>query len=145
LESWLKNLSNEYIYAEQNPNRTRVTGLQNWPFRIQKRPTFSLKFWLWTQVPENWGKTRGFMLFLVLSWGIDYRKKSSETWFGRITSWNYVHPISHCGLTVRIKTSEKESFVTLTNLYKLMLAQYWNLWAKISVEEGQLDQRTPKL
>jgi hypothetical protein len=38
------------------------------------------------------------MLFLVLSWGIDYRKKSSETRFGRITSWIYVHPISHCAL-----------------------------------------------
>jgi hypothetical protein len=36
------------------------------------------------------------MLWLFLSWGIDYRIKSSKTKFGRITSWTYDHPISHC-------------------------------------------------
>ncbi len=33
LKSWLKNLSNEYIYVEQNLNRTRDIGVQSWPFR----------------------------------------------------------------------------------------------------------------
>ncbi len=96
MESWLKNLSNEYIYAEQNPNRTWDIWIQSWPFRSRKRPCFSTKYWLWRQVPEKWEVTRGFMVWFFLSWGIDYRKKNKKTKFGRITSWNFVHPISHC-------------------------------------------------
>jgi hypothetical protein len=86
------------IYAEQNPNRTRDICFQNWPFRNQKWLTVFLKFSLWRRVPENWQVTRGFMLWSFLSWGIDYRNKSSETKFGRITSWTFNHPISHCAL-----------------------------------------------
>jgi hypothetical protein len=62
LESWLKDLSNEYIYAEQNPNRTRDIGFQSWRFRSQSRLGVPPMFWLWRQVPENWQVTRGFML-----------------------------------------------------------------------------------
>jgi hypothetical protein len=35
-KSWLKNLSNENIHAEQNLNRSRNIGIQSWPFRSQK-------------------------------------------------------------------------------------------------------------
>ncbi len=31
MESRLKNLPNEYIYAEQNPNKTRDISFQSWP------------------------------------------------------------------------------------------------------------------
>jgi hypothetical protein len=36
------------------------------------------------------------MVRFFLSWGIDYPKKSSKTRFGKITSWTFNHPISHC-------------------------------------------------
>ncbi len=87
MKSWLKNLSNEYIYAEQNPSRTRDISIQSWPFRSRKRPRVSLKFWLWRSVPEKWQVTRGFMLWFFLNWSIDYQIKNSKTKFGRITFW----------------------------------------------------------
>ncbi len=59
-KSWSKNFSNEYIYAEQNPNRIRDIRFQSWPCRSQKWYTISLKFWLWRQVPENWQAIRTF-------------------------------------------------------------------------------------
>jgi hypothetical protein len=96
LKSWLKNLSNEYIYAEQNTSRTRDISFQSWPFRSQSKLTFSHKFSLWGQVPEKWQVTRDFMLQLFLSWGIDYWIKNKKSKFGRITSRNFVHPISLC-------------------------------------------------
>jgi hypothetical protein len=37
LKSWLKNLSNECIYAEQNLNITREICFQSWPPRSQKK------------------------------------------------------------------------------------------------------------
>ncbi len=95
-KSWPKNLSNKYIYAEQNSSRTQDIGFQSWPLRSQKRLTFSLKFWLWRQVPENWQATRDFMLWFFLSWGINYRTKNSKTKSKRMTSWTFNHPISHC-------------------------------------------------
>ncbi len=82
-KSWPKNLSSEYIYAEQNPNRTQGIGFQSCPLRSQRRLTFSLKFWLWKQVPENWQAIRGFMLRLFLSWGIEC--PISEKKIGSIT------------------------------------------------------------
>ncbi len=93
-KSWLKNLSNEYKYVEQNPNRTRDICLQSWPFHCQKRPRHSLKFW--RQVPENWQVTKSFMVCFFLSWGIDCWIKSEKTKSGRITFLNFNHPISHC-------------------------------------------------
>jgi hypothetical protein len=39
---------------------------------------------------------KGFYVVLFLSWGIDYRIKNEKTKSGRITSWTFVHPISHC-------------------------------------------------
>ncbi len=42
------------------------------------------------------GVTRDFMLWLFLSWGIDYRTNNPKKLFERITFWNFVHPISHC-------------------------------------------------
>jgi hypothetical protein len=98
IEKLTKNLSIEYIYVEQNLNRSWDIWLQSWPCRSQKWETLSLLFWLWRQVPENWQLTRDFMLWCFLSWGIDYRIKSEKTKSGRITSWNFVHPISHCAL-----------------------------------------------
>ncbi len=79
-------------------NRTRVIGFQSWPFRSEKSYAFFLKFWLWRQVPEKWQVTRDFTLWFILSWGIDHREKNKKTWFEKITSRNYDHPISHCGL-----------------------------------------------
>jgi hypothetical protein len=61
-KSWPKNLSNEYIYVEQNLNGTRDICFQSWPPRSQKRPRFSLMFSLWKYLPKNWQVTRGFML-----------------------------------------------------------------------------------
>jgi hypothetical protein len=75
LKNWLKNLSNECIYGKQNPNRTRDIWLQSWPFRSQRKQTFSPKFWLWKPAPKKCRVTRGFMFWFFLSWGIDYRKK----------------------------------------------------------------------
>jgi hypothetical protein len=72
LKSWLKNLSNEYIYAEQNPSKTRDIWFQSWSSRSQKASKFSLKFWLCRPVPENWGVPRGYVLWFFLSWGINY-------------------------------------------------------------------------
>ncbi len=45
---------------------------------------------------ENQQVTRGFMYWFFLSWGIDYRIKTSKTKFERITSRTFNHPISHC-------------------------------------------------
>ncbi len=101
MKSWLKNLLIEYIYAEQNPNRTWDIWFQSWPFRSEKRIANSTKFWLWRQVPENWQATWGFMVWLFLSWGIDYQIKNKKAQSGRITSWNFVHPISHCACPPR--------------------------------------------
>ncbi len=95
MESWLKNLI-EYKYVEQNMNRARDIGVQSWPFRSQEIARFSPKIWLWRQVPENWQVTMGFILWLFLSWSIDYRTKNPKIWFGRMTSWTFGHPISHC-------------------------------------------------
>jgi hypothetical protein len=47
LKSWLKNLSNEYIYAEENLNRTRDICFQSWPFHRQSRLGVPPMFWLW--------------------------------------------------------------------------------------------------
>ncbi len=102
LESWLKTLSNEYIYAEQNPNRTRAISIQSWPLCWQKRLGDSPKFSLWRQVPENWQVTRGFLLWFFLSWSIDYRIKSEKTKSERSTFLNFNHPISHCGTVADI-------------------------------------------
>ncbi len=98
LKSWLKNLSNEYIYAEGNLNRSWDIWFQSWLFRNQKRLLFSPKFWLWRQVQENWQVKRGFMVWFFLSWGIDCRIETWKYRFGRITSRNFNHPISHCVL-----------------------------------------------
>ncbi len=75
MKSWLKNLSKEYIYAEQNPNRTRDICFQSRPFRNPEWLTVFLKFSLWGWVPKKWQVTRGFLLWFFLSWGIDYQKK----------------------------------------------------------------------
>ncbi len=99
LKSWLKNLLIEYIYAEQNPNRTWDIWFQSWPFRSEKRLANSTKFWLWRSVPGKWAATWGFMVWLFLSWSIDYQIKNKKTQSGRITSWNFVHPISHCAFS----------------------------------------------
>ncbi len=101
MKSWLKKLSIEYIYAEQNPNRTWDIWFQSWPFRSEKRIANSTKFWLWRPVPGKWAATWGFMAWLFLSWGIDYQIKNKKTQSGRITSWNFVHPISHCEVSGR--------------------------------------------
>jgi hypothetical protein len=114
LKSWLPDLSNEYIYAEQNPNRARDIGVQSWPFRSQKRPTVSLKFSLWRQVPGSWQVTRGIMLWLFLSWGIDCWIKSWKTRFGRITSWTFFHPISHCVMAGTRKNRAANGLYVLT-------------------------------
>ncbi len=73
-----------------------IFGFQSWPLCWQKRSTDSTNFWLWRQVPENWQVTRGFMLWLFLSWGIDYWTKNAKTKSGKFTFWNFCHPISHC-------------------------------------------------
>ncbi len=71
-----------YTYAEQNPNRTRDICLQSWPFRSPFRLTvFTLR-----AGTKKWQVTR-FLLWFFLSWGIDYKKKSSKTKFERITFW----------------------------------------------------------
>jgi hypothetical protein len=44
LKSLLKNLSNEYIHAEQNTNRIRDIGFQSWPFHRSKRKNIFFKF-----------------------------------------------------------------------------------------------------
>ncbi len=93
---WLQNLSNEYIYAEQNPNRTRDIRVQSWHFLSRKRPRFSPKFSLRKYLPENWQVTKGFMMWLFLNWSIDYQIENKKTKFGRITFWIFNHPISHC-------------------------------------------------
>ncbi len=85
-------------YAEQNLNRTWDICFQIWPFRSQRKLSISPKFWLWRPVPGKWAATRDFMVWLFLSWGIDYQIKNKKTWFGRITSWNFVHSISHCAV-----------------------------------------------
>ncbi len=108
LESWPKNLSNEYIYAEQNPNRTRDISFQSWRFRSQSRLGVPPMFWLWGQVPKKWQVTRGFWLWFFLSWGIYYWKKSSETKFERITSRNFYHPISHCAMKLKMEKLESK-------------------------------------
>jgi hypothetical protein len=87
LKSWLKNLSSEYIYAEQIPNRTWDMCLQSWSCRSQRRETFSLKFWLWRQVPKKWQITRGFMFWRFLSWGIDYRTEIFKSCFEESLFW----------------------------------------------------------
>ncbi len=53
LESWQKNLSNEYIYVEQNLNTSRDISFQSWRFRSQSRLAVPPKFWLWRQVPKK--------------------------------------------------------------------------------------------
>jgi hypothetical protein len=50
LERWPKNISNEYIYAEQNMNRSRDINFQSWRFCSQSRLAVPPKFWLW---PSN--------------------------------------------------------------------------------------------
>ncbi len=75
IHQWKADLLIEYKYVEQNMNRARDIGVQSWPFRSQKIARFSPKIWLWRQVPENWQVTRGFILWLFLSWSIDYRTK----------------------------------------------------------------------
>ncbi len=97
-KSWLKNLSNEYIYSEQSTSRSRDICFQSWPFYSPNRPGFFLKFWLWRPIPKNWGQTREFLLWLSLSWGTDNQINHKKTWFGRITSWIYNHPSAHCVL-----------------------------------------------
>ncbi len=62
----------------------------------RKQVRSSSEIWLWRQVPENWG----FMMWFFLSWGVDHRIKTKIANSGRITSWTYDHPISHCGKTV---------------------------------------------
>jgi hypothetical protein len=57
---------------------------------------FSPKFWLWKPAPKMSRVTRSFMFWFFLSWGIDYRKKSSKTKSERMTSWTFNHPTSHC-------------------------------------------------
>ncbi len=94
MKSWLKNLSNEYIHAEQNLNTRYLPPKLT--LSQPKKITISPKFWLWRQVPEIWQVTRGFMLWFFLSKGIVNRIKGSKTKFGRNTSRNFVHPISHC-------------------------------------------------
>jgi hypothetical protein len=43
-------------------------------------------------------QTKGFFgCAFFLNWGVDYRIKSSKTKFGKIASWTFNHPISHCG------------------------------------------------
>ncbi len=101
LKSWLKNLLIEYIYAEQNPNRTWDIWFQSWPFRSEKRIANSTKFSLWRPVPGKWAATWGFMVWLFLSWGIDYQIKNKKTQSGRITFWIFCHPISHCVLVLQ--------------------------------------------
>ncbi len=46
-----KNLSNEYIYAEQFSNRIRSNWLKSWTSRREKSSNFSQKFSLWRSVP----------------------------------------------------------------------------------------------
>jgi hypothetical protein len=53
LKSWLKNLSNEYIYAELNSSKTWDISFQSCPLRWQKRLTISTKFWLWRPMLGN--------------------------------------------------------------------------------------------
>jgi hypothetical protein len=113
LKSWPKNLSNEYIYAEQNPNRTRDICFQSWACRSQSRLTISTKFWLWWLVPRMWQVTRGVIVWLFLSWGVDYRIKNDRTKSVRITSWNFFHPISHCAAD-RIEIAANE-FINIVN------------------------------
>ncbi len=99
MKIWPKTLSNEYKHAEQNLNKTRDICAQSWPCRRQENLTFSLNFWLWRQVPEKWQVTRGFILWLFRSWGIDCQIRNLKAKFGRITSWTFDHPISHCELS----------------------------------------------
>jgi hypothetical protein len=75
LKSWLENLSNEYIYAVQNMNRTRNISFQSWPFRSQSRLGDPPKFSLWTQVPKKRQVTRGFLLWFFLSWRLTIEEK----------------------------------------------------------------------
>jgi hypothetical protein len=49
LKSWLKNLSNEYKYAEQNSNRSRDIWLQSLPIRNEK----DLEKKIWMSVKEK--------------------------------------------------------------------------------------------
>jgi hypothetical protein len=42
------------------------------------------------------------MVWLFLSWSIDYRIKNKKTKSGRITFLNFNHPISHCDKITKI-------------------------------------------
>jgi hypothetical protein len=112
LKTWSKNLSNEYIYAEQNPNRTWAVGFQSWPYRSRNRQTPFLKFSLWMSVTAKCGASKSFISWFFLSWGIDYWIKNQKTKSGRITFWIYFHPSAHCAISnlkKRIEELENES------------------------------------
>ncbi len=99
LKSWLKTLSNEYIYAEQNPNRTRDICF------------------------EEIGGCKGFLLWFFLSWSIDYRTKSAKAKFKKITSWDFYHPISHCASERYVVSFGHISgkYVAVPNFWRLLM------------------------
>ncbi len=41
-----------------------------------------------------------WVLFLVGVW--TFEQKSKKSWFGRITSWPFCHPFSHCALLCKL-------------------------------------------
>jgi hypothetical protein len=73
---------------------------------------FSKVFTLKVRTGELAGN-KVFWLWFFLSWGIDNRIKSLKTKFGKIASWIFNHPISHCVLEpTKVKNCNKlEEFI----------------------------------